>query len=250
GGMTCHAAVVARGMDIPCVVGCNSLEFVEGGISVHGAVTHEGLSISIDGTSGQVWLTPLEVKPATIPAIAHSVMSSVMGHLNSNMVTHSDLVNGVQYLDSNYLAMQEIIDPEAHTIVLDFTVGDRLLSEEEINFRKFGAIPMQLPFDLDRLTQFSSFVGELMYIGEGLPDVLYGRLQALSFHKVEKSCTIKDLLKGGLQQKMDTDTLNYLFGDHETYTKVITALVDTGQTNTTWARKQGDLFQIAYDILG
>ncbi|MEM2974229.1 MAG: pyruvate, phosphate dikinase, partial [Candidatus Micrarchaeia archaeon] len=53
GGMTCHAAVVARGMGLPCVCGCEAAKIdVEAKkMEVNGKVFREGDIITIDGTS-------------------------------------------------------------------------------------------------------------------------------------------------------------------------------------------------------
>jgi len=56
GGMTSHAAVVARGMGTPCVSGAGSLivDYAEKTLKVLGETIHEGEIITIDGTSGEV----------------------------------------------------------------------------------------------------------------------------------------------------------------------------------------------------
>ncbi len=56
GGMTSHAAVVARGLGKPCIVGAGDLEVDEhaGEVRVDGQVFHEGDALSIDGTRGEV----------------------------------------------------------------------------------------------------------------------------------------------------------------------------------------------------
>ncbi|WP_440409690.1 pyruvate, phosphate dikinase [Neorhizobium petrolearium] len=57
GGMTSHAAVVARGMGIPCVVGAGSMRVDmrnEVLIGVGGMTLKRGDTITIDGSSGQV----------------------------------------------------------------------------------------------------------------------------------------------------------------------------------------------------
>ncbi len=67
GGMTSHAAVVARGMGTPCVAGCESLRVDEkGGKFTAGAVTvKEGDWITIDGTTGEVMLGKMPtIEPA------------------------------------------------------------------------------------------------------------------------------------------------------------------------------------------
>ncbi|HYB79262.1 MAG TPA: pyruvate, phosphate dikinase, partial [Thermoplasmata archaeon] len=62
GGMTSHAAVVARGMGKPAVVGCGSIKVdpANGRIDIEGgAVVKEGDFITIDGTTGNVMLGAL-----------------------------------------------------------------------------------------------------------------------------------------------------------------------------------------------
>ena len=56
GGMTSHAAVVARGMGKPCVAGCEDVKVNEDKLQfvVNGKVFKEGDYITIDGSSGQV----------------------------------------------------------------------------------------------------------------------------------------------------------------------------------------------------
>jgi len=56
GGMTSHAAVVARGMGKPCIVGAGALRVdeTEGTVRVEERVFHEGDELSIDGTRGEV----------------------------------------------------------------------------------------------------------------------------------------------------------------------------------------------------
>ena len=57
GGMTSHAAVVARGMGRPAVVGCGELHINETTktLTVGDKVFHEGDAISIDGATGNVY---------------------------------------------------------------------------------------------------------------------------------------------------------------------------------------------------
>jgi len=56
GGMTSHAALVARGMGKPCVVGCAALNinYPAGTMEANGRTVREGDFISIDGTTGEV----------------------------------------------------------------------------------------------------------------------------------------------------------------------------------------------------
>lgn len=73
GGMTSHAAVVARGMGIPCVVGCEtlSIDYSRNMLEVNGKVVKEGDLITIDGTTGNVYLGDVPVEtPEIFPELA------------------------------------------------------------------------------------------------------------------------------------------------------------------------------------
>ncbi|OUR96185.1 pyruvate, phosphate dikinase [Halobacteriovorax marinus] len=56
GGMTSHAAVVARGMGKPCVAGCSELQISYSALTVtiNGKVYKEGDFLTIDGATGEV----------------------------------------------------------------------------------------------------------------------------------------------------------------------------------------------------
>jgi pyruvate,orthophosphate dikinase len=56
GGMTSHAAVVARQMGKTCVAGCESIDVDEGGcrFSVNGKIIQEGDFITLNGSTGEV----------------------------------------------------------------------------------------------------------------------------------------------------------------------------------------------------
>lgn len=71
GGMTSHAALVARQMGKVCVAGCGSLKvsYKERKIAVEGkdgVVINEGDYISLDGTTGEVLLDKLETRPSEV----------------------------------------------------------------------------------------------------------------------------------------------------------------------------------------
>ena len=58
GGKTSHAAVVARGMGKPCIVGCSDLkiDYDNKQCSVDGKIVREGDAITIDGSTGSVFI--------------------------------------------------------------------------------------------------------------------------------------------------------------------------------------------------
>ena len=70
GGMTSHAAVVARGMGKPCVAGCTALVIneKEKTLTVKGKVYNEGDYITFDGANGEVYEGVVPTIEATITA--------------------------------------------------------------------------------------------------------------------------------------------------------------------------------------
>ncbi|MBP7094915.1 MAG: pyruvate, phosphate dikinase [Spirochaetia bacterium] len=64
GGKTSHAAVVARGWGKCCIVGCESLAIDEKAkkLSVGGRVIKQGDELTLNGTTGEVFLTALPLK--------------------------------------------------------------------------------------------------------------------------------------------------------------------------------------------
>ncbi|SOC52796.1 pyruvate phosphate dikinase [Blastococcus aggregatus] len=69
GGKTSHAAVVARGMGKTCVCGAEELQVdtkARRFTAPDGSVVEEGDVISIDGSTGRVWLGEVPVEPSSV----------------------------------------------------------------------------------------------------------------------------------------------------------------------------------------
>ncbi|MGI6308293.1 MAG: pyruvate, phosphate dikinase [Dethiobacteria bacterium] len=68
GGMTSHAAVVARGMGKPCISGCEAIKIdpQAGSFQVGEQIIREGETISIDGTTGHVYSGEVPLIPPTL----------------------------------------------------------------------------------------------------------------------------------------------------------------------------------------
>ncbi|MCI6023210.1 MAG: pyruvate, phosphate dikinase [Oscillospiraceae bacterium] len=78
GGMTSHAAVVARGMGTCCVSGCSAITMDEENkeFELAGKTYHEGDYISIDGSTGNIY-------DGIIPTVPASVSSGYFGRIMS-----------------------------------------------------------------------------------------------------------------------------------------------------------------------
>jgi pyruvate, orthophosphate dikinase len=68
GGMTSHAALVARQMGKVCVAGCSALDidYVKREIHVNGRVVREGDYLSIDGSTGEVIAGEVQTQPSEV----------------------------------------------------------------------------------------------------------------------------------------------------------------------------------------
>ena len=76
GGMTSHAAVVARGMGKCCVAGCTALHIDEGTktLTLGSRVLKEGDYITLNGTTGEVILGQVPLVPADLSADFHLIL--------------------------------------------------------------------------------------------------------------------------------------------------------------------------------
>ena len=68
GGMTSHAAVVARGMGKCCVSGAGAInvDYKARTVEIEGVVLHEGDYISLNGSTGEVYQGEVKTKPAEV----------------------------------------------------------------------------------------------------------------------------------------------------------------------------------------
>jgi pyruvate, orthophosphate dikinase len=96
GGKTSHAAVVARGMGKTCVCGADELEVDLVGRkfnSASGITVAEGDVISIDGTSGQVYLGEVDVVPSPVVEYFEGSLDPQSDELVAavnRLITHAD----------------------------------------------------------------------------------------------------------------------------------------------------------------
>src|SRR5450759_4299514 len=91
GGKTSHAAVVARGMGKTCVCGAGDLTVDTVGrqfTTKSGRVVTEGTVISIDGTSGEVFL-------GEVPVVPSPVVRYFEGEIDPNAADVDEIVKAV-----------------------------------------------------------------------------------------------------------------------------------------------------------
>ncbi len=130
GGMTSHAAVVARGMGTACVAGCAGLVVDEAKrvITINGKTYKEGDPISIDGSTGLVYGEAIPTEEAKITGDFATIMQwsdeFAKIHVKANADTEKDTKRAVElgavgigltrtehmfFEDSRILAIREFI---------------------------------------------------------------------------------------------------------------------------------------------
>ena len=92
GGMTSHAAVVARGMGTCCVSGCGEIQMDEANkqFTLAGKTFHEGDVISIDGSTGNIYDGAIPTVDATIAGEFGRVMEWADKYRRLRVRTNAD----------------------------------------------------------------------------------------------------------------------------------------------------------------
>jgi len=105
GGMTSHAALVARGWGKSCIVGCSAvhIDLDKGEVKIGDKVFHEGDILSLNGTMGAVYSVEM---PLIIPNVEKDeLFQEFMGYVDkyrkmgvrTNADTPSDATNAVRF---------------------------------------------------------------------------------------------------------------------------------------------------------
>ncbi len=92
GGMTSHAAVVARGMGACCVSGCSAINMDEANkkFTLAGKEYHEGDMLSFDGTTGNIYDGAIKTVDATIAGEFGRIMSWADKYRTLKVRTNAD----------------------------------------------------------------------------------------------------------------------------------------------------------------
>ena len=168
GGMTSHAAVVARGMGTTCVAGCSELVFnSDTSFSVGGHTFNEGDYISLDGTTGNIYAGVIKTEPAKISGDFATLMQWADERRNLKVMMNADTVADTQqgidfgaegtglvrtehmfFEKKRIKALREMIlaaTPEARQAALDKILPLHQENFEEI-FRVTGELPCTIRY--------------------------------------------------------------------------------------------------------
>lgn len=139
GGMTSHAAVVARGMGKPCVCGCEALkiDYANRQFRVGSTVINAGDTVSIDGAAGRVILGTVPMKDPVLSAEYLTLLSWADDvrrlKVRANADTPEDALKarefgatGVGLCRTEHMFMGQDRLPHVQKMILAETTEDRL----------------------------------------------------------------------------------------------------------------------------
>ena len=138
GGMTSHAAVVARGMGTCCVSGCGDIQMNEAKkeFKLSGKTFHEGDIISIDGSTGNIYDGEIKTVDATIAGEFGRVMEWADKYRKLGVRTNADNptdtkkavelgAEGIGLCRTEHMFFDEERIPAIRKMILSDTVEER-----------------------------------------------------------------------------------------------------------------------------
>ena len=139
GGMTSHAAVVARGMGTACVSGCSDISIDEEKkeFTLGGCLVKEGDYISLDGSTGKVYLGDVLTKEASITGNFERIMNWADEVRRLKIFTNADTpknamdavkfgAEGIGLCRSEHMFFQEDRIPVIRRMILSTDLPSRL----------------------------------------------------------------------------------------------------------------------------
>ena len=110
GGMTSHAAVVARGMGTCCVSGCSAITMDEENkkFELAGKTYHEGDYISIDGSTGNIYDGLIPTVPASVNSGDFGRIMALGGQVPSDEGSYQCRYPAERYSDAKRLGAEGI----------------------------------------------------------------------------------------------------------------------------------------------
>ena len=143
GGMTSHAAVVARGMGTCCVSGCGEIKIDEEAkvFELGGHTFHEGDYISLDGSTGKIYKGDIATQEATVSGNFERIMEWADQfrtlRVRTNADTPADTLNavklgaeGIGLCRTEHMFFEAERIPKIRKMILSETVEQR---EEALN---------------------------------------------------------------------------------------------------------------------
>lgn len=145
GGMTSHAAVVARGMGTACISGCGDIVINEAAkfFTLGGKTYHEGDYISLDGSTGKIYDGDIRTQEASISGNFGRIMNWADSFrtlkVRTNADTPADAANairlgaeGIGLCRTEHMFFEPDRIPKIRRMILSKTVEEREKALEEL----------------------------------------------------------------------------------------------------------------------
>ena len=145
GGMTSHAAVVARGMGTCCVSGCGEIKINEEAkqFELGGYTFHEGDYISLDGTTGKIYKGDIKTVEASVSGNFGRIMDWADKYRVLKVRTNADNprdtrnavhlgAEGIGLCRTEHMFFEEDRIPKIRKMILSETVEDREAALNEL----------------------------------------------------------------------------------------------------------------------
>ncbi|MBQ9511820.1 MAG: pyruvate, phosphate dikinase [Lachnospiraceae bacterium] len=169
GGMTSHAAVVARGMGTCCVSGCSDItfDFKAGTFKLGGATVKEGDYISLDGSTGKIYLGDVKTVDAAINKDFGRIMKWADARRRLKVRTNADTpadarqavafgAEGIGLCRTEHMFFEPDRIPKIRKMILSETVEQRKAALKELIpfqrkdfigiYEEMGARPVTIRF--------------------------------------------------------------------------------------------------------
>lgn len=145
GGMTSHAAVVARGMGTCCVSGCGAIAIDEEAkeFTLGGYTFHEGDFISLDGTTGKIYKGDIQTVEATVSGNFGRIMEWADEFRTLGVRTNADTpadtkkavelgAEGIGLCRTEHMFFEPDRIPKIRKMILSKTVEGRVAALDEL----------------------------------------------------------------------------------------------------------------------
>ena len=182
GGMTSHAAVVARGMGTCCVSGCGDIQINEEAkeFKLGGYTFHEGDYISLDGTTGKIYKGDIKTVEASVSGNFGRIMAWADKYRQLGVRTNADNprdtrnavhlgAEGIGLCRTEHMFFDEERIPKIRKMILSETVEAREAALNELipfqkgdfkaMYKELKGLPMTVRYLDPPLHEFNPMMG-------------------------------------------------------------------------------------------
>ncbi|MBQ3317041.1 MAG: pyruvate, phosphate dikinase, partial [Spirochaetales bacterium] len=178
GGMTSHAAVVARGMGCPCVSGAGEIHVDLAGkfFEVNGKIVKEGDFISIDGFNGSVYAAKIQVRPSEIVQVLEGTMKEADSTLFQNYKKFMSYVDEIKTMG---VRTNADTPKDTHMAVMLGAEGIGLCRTEHMFFGGSRIVSMRKMILANNLVEREAALAELLPMQRGDFEAMFRELNGL-----------------------------------------------------------------------